>query len=86
MADNLVKQVSKYKLVFVGDQSVGKTSVINNFIYDNFTGNQQVRLEIRKVIQLHQQKENMIYNIKYKYVCNFYFLLHEANSWNRFRI
>ncbi len=27
---------SKYKIVFLGDQSVGKTSIINRFIYDTF--------------------------------------------------
>ena len=31
-------QIYKYKLVFVGDQSVGKTCIINRFIYDTFTG------------------------------------------------
>ncbi|EGR29228.1 rab6-family small gtpase, putative [Ichthyophthirius multifiliis] len=33
--------VIKYKIVFLGDQSVGKTSIINRFIYDNFTGSEQ---------------------------------------------
>lgn len=28
----------KYKLVFLGDQSVGKTSIINRFIFDTFDG------------------------------------------------
>eukprot|EP00825_Cyclidium_porcatum_P010189 TRINITY_DN15222_c0_g1_i1.p2 TRINITY_DN15222_c0_g1~~TRINITY_DN15222_c0_g1_i1.p2 ORF type:complete len:245 (+),score=52.66 TRINITY_DN15222_c0_g1_i1:178-912(+) len=41
MQINITKQVSKFKFVFVGDQSVGKTSIINRFIYDNFTGTQQ---------------------------------------------
>jgi GTPase SAR1 family protein len=30
---------TKYKFILLGDQSVGKTSVINRFIFDNFTGN-----------------------------------------------
>jgi GTPase SAR1 family protein len=30
------KQVAKFKLVFLGDQGVGKTSIINRFIYDTF--------------------------------------------------
>jgi Ras-related protein Rab-6A len=34
----------KCKVVLLGDQSVGKTSVINRFIFDNFTGNEQVNL------------------------------------------
>ncbi len=32
--------LTKYKIVFLGDQSVGKTSIINRFIYDNFPGNE----------------------------------------------
>ena len=34
--------LSKYKLVFLGDQSVGKTSVINRFIFDTFEGKDHV--------------------------------------------
>ena len=30
------------KIVFVGDQSVGKTSIINRFIYNSFNGGYQV--------------------------------------------
>jgi len=30
--------LAKYKFVFLGDQSVGKTSIINRFIYDTFDG------------------------------------------------
>lgn len=29
----------KYKIVFLGDQAVGKSSIINRFIYDIFDGN-----------------------------------------------
>ncbi|EGR28249.1 Ras family protein, putative [Ichthyophthirius multifiliis] len=47
--------VMKYKIVFLGDQSVGKTSIINRFIYDNFTGSEQPTVGIDficKTIQL----------------------------------
>jgi len=30
------KPLRKYKLVFIGDQSVGKTSIISSFMYDTF--------------------------------------------------
>jgi GTPase SAR1 family protein len=36
--DNATASVTKSKIVFLGDQSVGKTSIINRFIFDNFTG------------------------------------------------
>ena len=32
----------RYKLVFVGDINVGKTSVMNRFINDNFSGDYDV--------------------------------------------
>lgn len=32
----------RYKLVFVGDINVGKTSVMNRFINDNFSGEYDV--------------------------------------------
>ena len=34
--------MSKYKLVFLGDQSVGKTSIITRFMYDKFDSTYQV--------------------------------------------
>ena len=41
MSHNLTSEASsstssKFKIVFLGDQSVGKTSIINRFIYDTF--------------------------------------------------
>jgi Ras-related protein Rab-6A len=36
----------KYKVVFLGDQSVGKTSIIHRFIYDQFEDNYQATIGI----------------------------------------
>lgn len=36
----------KYKVVFLGDQSVGKTSIIHRFIYDSFDDNYQATIGI----------------------------------------
>ena len=33
---------SKYKIVFLGDTYVGKTCLINRFMYDTFSDNYQV--------------------------------------------
>jgi Ras-related protein Rab-6A len=38
-----VSPLAKYKLVFLGDQSVGKTSIITRFMYDKFDNTYQVR-------------------------------------------
>ena len=34
--------LAKFKLVFLGDQSVGKTSIITRFMYDKFDNTYQV--------------------------------------------
>lgn len=39
---SLITPLSKYKLVFLGDQSVGKTSIINRFMFDTFDGKDHV--------------------------------------------
>ena len=39
----------RYKLVFVGDINVGKTSVMNRFINDEFSGEYDVNRIINKV-------------------------------------
>ena len=38
--------MAKYKLVFLGDQSVGKTSIITRFMYDKFDNNYQATIGI----------------------------------------
>lgn len=43
MGSMSISPLSKYKLVFLGDQSVGKTSIITRFMYDKFDVNYQVR-------------------------------------------
>ncbi|KAL4435375.1 hypothetical protein ABPG74_022858 [Tetrahymena malaccensis] len=35
---SIATPLSKYKLVFLGDQGVGKTSIINRFMFDTFDG------------------------------------------------
>ena len=41
-----VTPLAKYKLVFLGDQSVGKTSIITRFMYDKFDTTYQVSTNI----------------------------------------
>jgi len=40
------KALRKYKLVFIGDQSVGKTSIISRFQYDTFDDHYQTTIGI----------------------------------------
>ncbi|KAH7648834.1 RAB6 [Cryptosporidium xiaoi] len=39
-------QISKFKFVFLGEQSVGKTSIITRFMYDTFDNNYQATIGI----------------------------------------
>eukprot|EP00347_Sterkiella_histriomuscorum_P016491 403352976 len=46
MTENSTVGKFKYKVVFLGDQSVGKTSIIHRFIYDSFDENYQATIGI----------------------------------------
>jgi Ras-related protein Rab-6A len=41
-----IAPLAKYKLVFLGDQGVGKTSIITRFMYDSFDRNYQATIGI----------------------------------------
>ncbi|KAG1359365.1 putative Ras-related protein RABH1b [Cocos nucifera] len=43
-----VSALAKYKLVFLGDQSVGKTSIITRFMYDKFDNTYQDGIHVRR--------------------------------------
>ena len=47
-----VSALAKYKLVFLGDQSVGKTSIITRFMYDKFDNTYQVPFQIHSHFRL----------------------------------
>lgn len=46
MAGATTSPLAKYKLVFLGDQSVGKTSIITRFMYDKFDNTYQATIGI----------------------------------------
>ena len=41
-----IAPLAKFKLVFLGDQSVGKTSMITRFMYDTFDNSYQATIGI----------------------------------------
>merc|ERR1712146_634949 len=45
-ASQHLSPLAKYKLVYLGDQSVGKTSIITRFMYDQFDNNYQATIGI----------------------------------------
>ncbi|KAJ1391754.1 P-loop containing nucleoside triphosphate hydrolase [Sesbania bispinosa] len=47
-----VSALAKYKLVFLGDQSVGKTSIITRFMYDKFDNTYQEKEKCQQMLYL----------------------------------
>jgi Ras-related protein Rab-6A len=43
--------VKKVKIVLLGEQSTGKTSLISRFCYDSFDASYSVRLTIRETLK-----------------------------------
>ncbi|KAL5973703.1 Ras-related protein RABH1b [Asimina triloba] len=60
-----VSPLAKYKLVFLGDQSVGKTSIITRFMYDKFDNTYQVRVYdaageiLRSIRHFHESRKRI---------------------------
>lgn len=42
LSKGTIPPLLKYKIAFLGDQAVGKSSIINRFIYDIFDGSEHV--------------------------------------------
>jgi len=51
---------SKYKLVFVGDSNVGKTSIISRFMYDHFDQNYDATIGIDFLAKTHTVKDKTV--------------------------
>ena len=51
-----IQQLSKYKIVFLGDQGVGKTSIITRFMYDSFDKLYQVGVGCDGLVFLCRQR------------------------------
>lgn len=61
----------KYKIVFLGDQAVGKSSIINRFIYDIFDGNEHVPVPLFRDLPLALISSRRIFFWRKKlYVCS----------------
>jgi len=50
----------KYKLVFVGDSSVGKTSIISRFMYDHFDSNYDATIGIDFLAKTHTVRNKTV--------------------------
>ena len=64
MASSAVSPLAKYKLVFLGDQSVGKTSIITRFMYDKFDNTYQARAKRGRACQTRNRVHRAVRRLK----------------------
>ena len=63
MNSNVNPETPKYKLIFLGDQSVGKSSILNRFLNDTFTEDYQATIGLdfqSKNIQIENQDIHLL--------------------------
>ena len=76
LSKGTIPPLLKYKIVFLGDQAVGKSSIINRFIYDIFDGNEHVLYKILRDLLLALTLFRRTFSFKIKQSdCNFGILL-----------
>ena len=63
MNSSVNPETPKYKLIFLGDQSVGKSSILNRFLNDNFTEDYQATIGLdfqSKNVQIDNQDIHLL--------------------------
>ena len=63
MASNLNPEIPKYKLIFLGDQSVGKSCILNRFLNDTFIEDYQATIGLdfqSKNVQIDNQDIHLL--------------------------
>ena len=87
LSKGTIPPLLKYKIVFLGDQAVGKSSIINRFIYDIFDGNEHVVIFSFRDLQSVLISSLKIFSWKIKpYAFNFGILLVNNVSRHLFQI
>ena len=55
------EEIPIYKLIFLGDEQVGKSCILNRFLNDTFTEDCQATIGLNfesKIVQINSQKSN----------------------------
>ena len=63
MTSNLNPEIPKYKLIFLGDQSVGKSCILNRFLNDTFIEDYQATIGLdfqSKNVQIDNQDIHLL--------------------------